>query len=534
MTIGRLFRTVRHLTSRQIFYRLKYGLGFVGKTRPFSVSWGENKLQIPLVKPGQKQLFMGDGCFRFINVEGNLENGWNNTKHSKLWLYQLHYQEWLFDPECDAEFWIKEWIASNPPFSGNGWEPYPLSLRIFNWIKFFVHSQEMPNQDVMDSLALQCAHLFKYLEFQHGANHLLENLFALKAASLIITEDKMNQRVDLLLKKELENQFLADGAHFERSPMYHAILMERMLDLANILPRTKNRGLMELLEQKIRLGLDWLSQMSVGGRFALFNDSGYDSAPAVSEVFEYGNKLLGWERPGNGEDGKSLSVMELRDSGYYRCDSERYSIIIDNGPLGPGENMAHAHCDMLSYCLWINDVPAIVDSGNYDYLPGKMRDSCRSTRAHNTCTVGEEEQAECWKAHRVGRRGYPMAAGLSRAEESVVFEGLHSGFSHLKGTPVHSRRIEMEDGSIEVLDRIQSKEKHLLRSYIHLHPDCDVEVREKHVIVMHESFGFRIECSVEPVIEKGWYCPEFNLRVENQVVVLSSETSEIMCRIEII
>ena len=115
---ARLLRTVRHLTPRQLFYRLKYGLGLVGKTRPFSVSWINCSLRIPCVQVSPCKRFLGQGRFRFINIDGELKKGWNNTEYPKLWLYQLHYHEWLFDDACDAELWIKRWIHENPSFSG--------------------------------------------------------------------------------------------------------------------------------------------------------------------------------------------------------------------------------------------------------------------------------------------------------------------------------------------------------------------------------------------------------------------------------
>ena len=37
-----------------------------------------------------------------------------------------------------------------------------------------------------------------------------------------------------IIKNELSEQILDDGGHFERSPMYHALLLEDLLDLTNL------------------------------------------------------------------------------------------------------------------------------------------------------------------------------------------------------------------------------------------------------------------------------------------------------------
>src|SRR5690348_1680901 len=81
--------------------------------------------------------------FCFLNRQGRVNSAadWNAAEHDKLWLYNLHYFDDLNAAgRVDRLDWhtalIARWIAENPPRSGNGWEPYPLSLRIVNWIKW--------------------------------------------------------------------------------------------------------------------------------------------------------------------------------------------------------------------------------------------------------------------------------------------------------------------------------------------------------------------------------------------------------------
>ncbi|MBO7942844.1 hypothetical protein JTP77_044095, partial [Streptomyces sp. S9] len=85
---------------------------------------------------------LGPTRFRLLNDEHEIgANDWNSARLPKLWLYNLHYFDDL--NACGAasrEHWhrdlIARWIADNPPPAGNGWEPYCLSLRIVNWIKW--------------------------------------------------------------------------------------------------------------------------------------------------------------------------------------------------------------------------------------------------------------------------------------------------------------------------------------------------------------------------------------------------------------
>jgi Heparinase II/III N-terminus len=60
-------------------------------------------------------------------------------------------------------------------------------------------------------------------------NHLLANAKALVFAGTYFAGDEANawlQRGVGLLREQVAEQVLADGGHFERSPMYHAIVLE--------------------------------------------------------------------------------------------------------------------------------------------------------------------------------------------------------------------------------------------------------------------------------------------------------------------
>lgn len=81
--------------------------------------------------------------FRFLNREERVSTAadWNNAQRELLWSCNLHY----FDDLCAAGAaeradrhgaLIARWIEENPAGHGCGWESYPLSLRIVNWIKW--------------------------------------------------------------------------------------------------------------------------------------------------------------------------------------------------------------------------------------------------------------------------------------------------------------------------------------------------------------------------------------------------------------
>jgi hypothetical protein len=81
--------------------------------------------------------------FLFLNEENQLSKvGWDNPSQSILWRYNLHYFDCLNQVELKNERVelqiniINKWTIENQFCKGTGWEPYPTSLRIINWIKW--------------------------------------------------------------------------------------------------------------------------------------------------------------------------------------------------------------------------------------------------------------------------------------------------------------------------------------------------------------------------------------------------------------
>ena len=73
---------------------------------------------------------------------------------------------------------MQRWVAENPPGVGPGWEPYPTSLRIVNWIKWALAGHALP-PGCLHSLAVQTRWLCRRLEYHLLGNHLFANAKAL-------------------------------------------------------------------------------------------------------------------------------------------------------------------------------------------------------------------------------------------------------------------------------------------------------------------------------------------------------------------
>ncbi len=89
----------------------------------------------------------------------------------------------------------------------------------------------------LDSLAVQVRFLRKRLEVHLLGNHLFANAKALVFAGLYFSGDEAEEWLQKglsILEREVPEQVLGDGGHFERSPMYHSIILEDLLDLVGV------------------------------------------------------------------------------------------------------------------------------------------------------------------------------------------------------------------------------------------------------------------------------------------------------------
>jgi len=436
-----------------------------------------------------------------------------------LWRFNLHYFSYLhlLKPREQRSL-CREWITANPVGQGVGWHPYPTSLRIVNWCRAGLSASGF-----LESLYVQAAYLSRNVETQVYGNHLLENARALVLAGTYLQgqgeADRWRERGLAIYRRELHEQVPTDGMHYERSPMYHALMLEGLLDVLDVLPEGHpDRPRLQAVAESMRTAL--MSVLHPDGRLALFNDSTHDIAPPPGRLLTYAHDVLG---------PATAPTRSLPDAGYYIIDEEDLWMMIDGGAAGPEHLMAHAHADMFSYEISLGDERFVIDSGVYEYNAGPMRQHVRSTAAHNTVQVDRVDQIECWNAFRVARRDEPQNIRWRRCDEGAVFEGRYDGYQTLIGDDiVHKRRIavDLEERSVRISDLVSGGGAHRVESRIHLHPSVQVERAGDHFVVSRSSHQAHIQVEKGTVRrEKGWYCPRFGVRNRNCVICIGGPVS---------
>jgi uncharacterized heparinase superfamily protein len=460
-----------------------------------------------------------EGHFCFLNERAQLGRpvDWTAPEQSLLWRFNLHYFDYLHLLETDEqEILCREWIAANPVGEGVGWHPYPISLRLVNWCR-----AGLTASGLLESLYQQAAYLSRTVETHVYGNHLLENARALVlAGGCLQGQGEADQWIEQglsIYRDELEEQVLADGFHFERSPMYHALVLEGILDVLNVLP-DGHAASVNLRNVAQRMAGALKGATHPDGQIALFNDATREIAPPPARLLQYARAVLGEETD---------AQTTFPEAGYYVLDAEDLWMMIDGGPAGPDYLMAHAHADIFSYELSLFGERFVVDSGVYEYAAGPMRRYVRGTAAHNTAQVDGLDQIECWDAFRVARRDAPRDVTWRETEAGAVFEGTYDGYQSRVGDDLsHRRRVEIDthERCMHVQDEIVGRGRHCVESRIHLHPDVHVQEDGQAVSLARGENRCRVEVGAGTLRhEEGWYCPRFGIRHRVCVLVVEEE-----------
>jgi uncharacterized heparinase superfamily protein len=513
MALGRLLRTVRHLKPEQVWGRAAH---LVSLTRPDPRPAPPRRALVglwaaPAPKPAS---YHPPASFRFLNQDGEVAGaaGWQSGQ-ALLWLYNLHYfddlgsAEALADPGARLAL-IARWTHENPPGVGVGWQPYPTSLRIVNWIKAALAGLPLPDPAIQ-SLAVQARWLRGHLEHHLLGNHLLANAKALAFAGLWFDgpeADGWLATAIRLLARELPEQILADGGHFERSPMYQAIILEDLLDLLNLARAfgLAERPVIAALPGRIAAMQAWLAAMThPDGRIAFFNDAAFGIATEPAELEAYADRL---GLPAAAAPTRPLT--ELAASGYVRLQMGPAVALLDVAPIGPDYLPGHAHADTLSFELSVHGQRVVVNGGTSVYGDGPERQAERATRAHSTVEVDGESSSEVWAGFRVGRRARVRDLAIEAGPDAVTVCAAHDGYAWRPGRPIHRRRWRMTPAGLSIEDTIEGHASQAIARF-HLAPEVTATA-DRLSLPRGKAIGWRTSTPAR-IVPETW-SPEFGRR----------------------
>lgn len=430
---------------------------------------------------------VGPWTFRFLNEERTLDPArpWRPVDAPLLWLYNLHYFDDL-NAACSAErsSWhqalIESWISANPPASEPGWDSYPTSLRISNWIKWSLSGGRLAQRHVA-SLAQQVRWLEGRIEWHLLGNHLFANAKALIFAGCFFSGPEARRwlaKGSRIALRELPEQVLSDGGNFELTPMYHSIFLADVLDLINVaqaFPGKIAAELEEALRRRAASMLRWLEAMvHPDGEIALFNDSAMGIAPSLAELKGYAARLSIEASPQEVTAAPKVSVTYLAASGYARLETAEAVAICDIARVGPDYLPGHAHADTLSFEMSIFGRRFIVNGGTSRYGSDNARVLERGTGAHSTVLVDNQDSSEVWSGFRVARRARPFGIGLDQSADAIQLRASHDGYRRLHRDIIPQRTWTLSQDSLLIEDRVAGPWVSAVAQFV-LHHDVAIQ-----------------------------------------------------------
>ena len=520
----RYLRTIYYLKPVQIYGRIWQFIkrkkidksNFFGEIQ-LSNNWIRSIESLPKL--------VGKNSFIFLNEAHQVlyPVDWNNPKCSKLWLYNLHYFDDLNCVDSDKRAsWhnelIQRWINENSIGQGNGWEPYPTSIRIVNWIKWAFAGNQF-NKEFQFSLVVQIRFLSNNLETYLLGNHLFSNAKALIFSGVFFNGSEANKwyRTGInILKKELNEQILSDGGHFELSTMYHSNFLEDLIDIVNLHKAYKKKISFQI-EDRINKMFHWMQVMNhPDGDISFFNDSALFISPTLSQLSDYWYRVSKQSLPIS--NSLKSELINLESSGYTRVQKNNFIAIIDRANVGPAYLPSHAHADTLSFELSIFEKRLIVNPGVSQYRKGIERTNQRSTRAHSTVVIDDQNSSDVWSSFRVSRRAKVFDCVNEISKDKITISAYHDGYKYLAGSPIHKRDWIFHEKSLEIIDSILGRGSHKIEIILPLHPKVSIVSNSKSSVKL-SLFENQIEISFygEGIlkIEKSNYHPEFGLSIQN-------------------
>ena len=405
-----------------------------------------------------------DGVFRAVGrARAHPRRGfWTDPGDGLLFLFHLHgfaplarYAAGARTPQGDA-FWesvMSDWLNACGRPARPGWHPYPTSGRLLAWCSALSAGDWDPDlaARMRASMRRQATVLRHSVEHDIGGNHVLYNGFALLIAGVCLADPTSESAGLRLLASELPRQLLADGGHEERSPSYHRELLGQAGDSATLLARA-GRPVPAWLTAAVERMRDWLESIAgPGGDLPLLNDA--------------------WDGPRIALPARA-AISDLAETGYVVLRHGRDQALLRVGPIAPPHLPPHAHADALSFLLWIDGAPVVVDRGSLTY-GGPDRARFRGTAAHNTITVAGRDQCDLWGPFRAAHMPDVRRIATDAGPETVTVIAEHDGYRRLG--VVHRRTfVWVPESGIVVVDRLIGPSRDAV-SRLHLAPGVHAE-----------------------------------------------------------
>lgn len=363
--------------------------------------------------------------------------------------------------------WDRQHPIGEGPYLRRSWIPHSVSLRVLHWCRYVawcaVDDEATVPERLLRIIYKNALFLENHIEHEVGGNHLLENAIGLVAAGVLFREHETGwARAGLrLFQSAAEDQFLADGCHFERSPMYHVTVLRRYVTAYDLLSAIGfSTGDIEATAAAAMGCLDRL--IEPGGVIPLLNDSVHGETIEASTCLSYCQAC--------GLSATKRTDDRTEESGYRMFSTDAGTMLFDVGDVGPPHLPAHSHNDHLCILLWIAGNPILADTGVYDYGANERRQYARSVASHNTAQYETVEPIPIGGSYLMGKRTAVSVVADEPGRLTARYQRRSLGGS----TYEHRRTVVTTGPGWEVIDALSGASNGTYTVRNHFHPTAEV------------------------------------------------------------
>ena len=429
---------------------------------------------------------------------------------------------------------IFDFMASNPPNYGVQWmTSMDIGIRLVNIIFTIIVSSKTKILFENDELELINSYLFDHylhirenIEYSDGirGNHYLSNLCSILIYICFI-EDTSGKSLLLdkyikLINKELDYQFNSDGSNFEASTRYHIFTSQMLISVDLILQKLTNKKLNQNRMNSINsFALELLKftpPPQIGD-----NDSGFYWKVSNKEEVTYKSILNTIET-----NYRLKNKDNYLEFGYIHRKIDKIDIMFKCGKVGQNGKGGHDHNDNLSYIIYLNNLPFVVDIGTFCYTSDfSKRNYYRSSLQHNVLTINQTEQNDI--SQTLNDDMFWLDETKSNPTIINKDDNIFSGKINYFGKE-YKRDIKINSNEIIVTDYHKSKICKNVR--IHFHPNVKIESVEKDVykVWINENSMILLIVDEESVIENYMYSPNYGVEIQSKRITISSKKNKIV------
>ena len=508
----------------------------------------KTSLKLPVFGNPNTGKSLSDGLLIFsgVNFDLDVDNPWLIDAPSREVERYLHGFCWLNDlcaygnskARRLALEWLSKWNFYNSFGKQIGWDPEVTALRSINFLRnldFLRGSVNKIEQDCFKNLRRQYSFLKMMSPTLRPGLQKLRVLYAIfLIAKAYGFSNRIKQRTLKRFCKVVVSHIDLEGQILSRNP-------EELLECFTIIN--------EIL--KVTITQELISKKELK---TLKNRK--ESIIPILRGLRLGNGLL---TRSHGGDSGSLDLIDrhLTDSasnarpvitkllGFERITAGRLTLIVDCAKPGYGIKGLNSHASCLSFELTSGQRPIFVNCGPGGRFGNAFKRFCRSTQAHNSCTLGNLSQSQFkfiskkkrWpeeiilngpKNVSVDRYKTFEATWLDLSQDSYLNE---YGYLHYRKLLVlNTGKVLTGTDVFEIGERTKNQVKVAdnFYAYFQLHPDVEVWDHPKlQTIILRlkngEHWIFEIDLG-EVTIEESTFINSSKAQPENtkRIVIKSS------------